>query len=175
VGKETPDADLFQDAPVVVADDVGAYVMSLPKGTVPAVQSGVARVGREVWMADMEQTLLSFGPFGVSVCEGPYAVFKRQWQNVFLIELTDHCLRGSRRSRFLLPKRQRRGASFEIPYTTIISVKLSPHPARLGLMQVLEVTYRDPQGGVRVKSIAAYNRWAEGALAILQRYVPQTS
>jgi hypothetical protein len=65
----------------------------------------------------------------------------------------------------------RRGASFEIPYGSIISVKLSPHPAHLGLMQVLDITYRDAEG-VREKSIAAYNQWAESAFAILRRYVP---
>ena len=125
-------------------------------------------------MVDTEQPLLSFGPFGVSVCDGPYGIFKWQWQNVFLIELTDRCLRGSRSSRFLFLARPRGGASFEIPYAAIISVKISPHPAHLGLMQVLEVTYRDAQG-VREKSIAAYNQSAETAFAILQRFVPRTS
>jgi hypothetical protein len=125
-------------------------------------------------MLDTEQPLLSFGPFGVSVCEGPYRVFKWQWQNVFLIELTDHSLRGTRRFRFPLLGRSRGGASFEIPYAAIISVKLSPHPARLGVMQVLNITYRDAQG-VRQKSIAAYNRPAESAFAILQRFAPRSS
>jgi len=125
-------------------------------------------------MVDTERPLLSFGPFGVSVCDGPYGIFKWQWQNVFLIELTNHCLRGSRRFRFPRLRRSRKGASFEIPYATIISVKLAPHPARLGLMQVLDITYRDAQG-VREKSIAAYNRSAESAFAILQRYTPRTS
>jgi hypothetical protein len=118
-----------------------------------------------------EQLLLSFGPFGVSVCDGPYAVFKWQWQNVFAIELTDHCLRGSRRLRFSLGRRPRGGASFEIPYDTIISVRLSPHPARLGAMKVLDITYRDATG-VREKSIAAYSRPAKSAFAILQRFAP---
>jgi hypothetical protein len=140
---------------------------------VPAVESGAARVIMEVRTVDTEQPLLSFGPFGVSVCEGPYRIFKWQWQNVFVIELTDHCLRGSRRSRLVL-KRRPGGASFEIPYATIISVKLYPHPARLGLMQVLDITYRDTEE-VREKSIAAYNRSAESAFAILQRYAPRTS
>jgi hypothetical protein len=122
---------------------------------------------------DTEQLLLSFGPFGVSVCDGPYRVFRWQWQNVFLIELTDHCLRGSRRSRSFLRGRRESGAPFEIPYNMILSLQLLPHPARLGLMQVLEVTYRDAKE-VRVKSIAAYNRWAESAFALLERYAPRT-
>jgi len=124
---------------------------------------------------DTEQVLLSFGPFGVSVCEGPYAVFKWQWQNVFLIELTERCLRASRRSRFPFFGRLRGGASFQIPYDAIISVKILPHPARLGLMQVLDVTYRDTQGGMSEKSIAAYNQSAEAAFAILKRYAPHAT
>jgi hypothetical protein len=123
-------------------------------------------------MVDAEQSLLSFGPFGVSVCEGPYRVFNWQWQNVFVIELTDHCLRGSRRSRLPFFGRGRRGSSFEIRYDTIISVKFYPHPARLGAMKVLDITYRDVQG-VREKSIVAYNRSVEAAFAILKRYAPQ--
>jgi hypothetical protein len=118
-----------------------------------------------------EQLLLRFGPFGVSVCDGPYRVFKWQWQNVFTIELTDHGLRGSRMSRPSFLGRRRGGGSFEIPYETIISVKFSPHPARLGAMRVLEITYRDA-AEVHEKSIAAYNRSVENAFAILQRFAP---
>ena len=120
---------------------------------------------------DTGQPLLSFGPFGVSVCDGPYAVFKWQWHNVFQIELTDHCLKGSRKLRFLRFTRPRGGASFEIPYAAIISVKISPHPGRLGLMKVLDIFYRDAEE-VREKSIAAYTQPAESAFAILQRYAP---
>lgn len=121
-----------------------------------------------------ETPLLSFGPFGVSVCDGPYAVFKWQRKNVFVIELTDHYLRGSRRPRPRFLGRPRRSASFDIPYDSIVSLKLSPHPARLGLMQVLEITFRDA-GGVHEKSIAAYNQLAERAFAILKTYAPKVS
>jgi len=123
---------------------------------------------------DTEPSLLSFGPFGVSVCDGPYAVFKWQRQNVFLIELTEHSLRGSRKSGLPLLRRRREHASFEIPYASIISVKLLPHPGRLGAMQVLDITYRDVQG-VQQKSIAAYNAPAESAFAFLQSHAPGTS
>jgi hypothetical protein len=129
---------------------------------------------KEVRVVDTEQLLFGFGPFGVSVCDGPYGVFKWQWQNVFAIELTDRCLRGSRRSRLSFGRRSRGGASFEIPYGAIMSVKVSPHPARLGAMQVLDITYRDATG-VREKSIVAYNRPAETAFAILRRFMPPTS
>ena len=123
-------------------------------------------------MVDTEQLLLSFGPFGVSVCDGPYAVFKLQWQNVFLIELTDRCLRGSRRSSFPFFRRSRGGATFEIPYDAIVSVKLLPHPGHLGVMEVIDITYHDLQE-VREKSIAAYNGPADSAFAILQLYAPR--
>jgi hypothetical protein len=123
---------------------------------------------------DAEQLLLSFGPFGVSVCEGPYGIFKWQRQNVFLIELTDHRLRGIRRSRLPFFRRSRNGATFEIPYEAIISVRFLLHPARLGAMKVLDITYRDTQG-VREKSIAAYNRPAQNAFAILRRFAPQAN
>ncbi|MCL5736973.1 MAG: hypothetical protein M1274_15635 [Actinobacteria bacterium] len=91
---------------------------------------------------------------------GPYSIFKWQRKNVFLIVLTGHCLQGIRRFRrfFAHPK----VASFEIPHSSTVSVKLSPHPARLGLMKVVDITYRDAEG-VREKSIATYNRFAEGA------------
>ena len=121
---------------------------------------------------ETEEPLLSFGPFGVSVCEGAYAALKWQERNVFLIELTDHSLRGTRRSRIPLLRCLQGGASFEIPYAAITAVKLSPHPARLGVMQILEITYRDR--GVLKKSIAAYNGPAESAFAILQRFAPRT-
>ena len=121
--------------------------------------------------ADTEGPLLSFGPFGVSVCDGPYGIFRWQWKNVFRIELTDECLRGTRRSRFRLLGRPRGGASFEIPYATIVSVTLSPHPSPLSLMQVLDITYRDAQG-VHQKSIAAYTQPAKSAFAILQSNTP---
>ena len=122
---------------------------------------------------DSEQTLLSFGPLGVSVCDGAYRVFKWQWQNVFRIELTDRCLRASRKLRFPLLGHARKGGSFEIPYAAIVSVRLLPHPARLGVMQVIDITYRDARRpGVHEKSIAAYNGAAESAFAMLRSFAP---
>jgi len=134
-------------------------------------QLDIAECSEEVRIVDTEQLLLSFGPFGVSVCDGPYGVFKWQRQNVFVIELTDRCIRGSRKPPFSLRRRSRAGASFEIPYDTIISAKCYPHPARLGAMRVLDITYRDATE-VREKSIAAYDRPAESAFAILRRFAP---
>ena len=118
-----------------------------------------------------EQLLLSFGPFGVAVTDGPYGVFKWQWQNVFVIELTSLRLVARRTSRRRPLRWPRGGRPFEIPYAAVVSVRLLPHPARLGLMRVLEIVYRD-SGGVHEKSIAAYNQPAEQAFAILQQFAP---
>lgn len=125
-------------------------------------------------MADTEQRLFAFGPFGVSVCEGPYGIFRWQKQNVTAIELTDRCIRGIPGRAFgFLRRRSRPGSpSFEIPYAAIVSAQLLPHPARLGLMQVLDITYREAER-VREISIASYNERVEKALTILQRNAPK--
>ena len=119
---------------------------------------------------DTEQTLFSFGPFGVSVWDGPFGIFKWHWENVFVIEITDRCLRGRRKWRLLSFPRPRGGAPFEIPHASVTSVQLMPHPSPLSLMKVMTITYRDAQGP-RVRSIAAYTASAERAFSILQRFV----
>ena len=125
-------------------------------------------------MADAEQQLFAFGPFGVSVCDGPYGIFKWQKQNVTIVELTDRCIRGTPGQSFGFFKLRSRlgGASFEIPYDSIVSAQLMPHPARLGLMQVLDIKYREGERACE-KSIASYNDRMEKALAILQSHTPQ--
>lgn len=124
-------------------------------------------------MADAEQQLFAFGPFGVSDCEGPYGVFKWQKTNVTKVELTDRCIRGipTRGFSFMGRKPRGGGPSFEIPYAAIVSVELAPHPAHLGLQQVLDIKYRDGEQ-IRERSIAAYNDPAQEAFAILQRHAP---
>jgi len=125
-------------------------------------------------MPEAEQVLLSFGPFGVSVCDGRYGVFKWQARNITIVQLTGACIRGtfSRRLGFLTPPSIGRRGAFEITYASIVSVEIRPHPARLGLMQVLDVTYRDG-GELRVKSIASFNGTIQNAYAILQRFAPR--
>ena len=124
-------------------------------------------------MDDSGPLLCSFGPFGVSVCNGPYGVFKWQKKNVTVVELTDSCIRGivNRSFGFFGRRSQARDSSFEIPYAAIVSVQLRPHPARLGLMQVLDITYREGEQ-VCEKSIASYNGRIQSAYAILQRHAP---
>ena len=120
--------------------------------------------------AVIEDLLLSFGPFGVAVCQGPYGIFRWQRQNVFTIQLTNCRLIGIRRSRLRL-RRSRGGEPFEISYQAIVSVRLLPHPSPIGLMKVLDIVYRDA-GMVQERSIAAYSQFAERAFAILQAYAP---
>lgn len=122
---------------------------------------------------DLEQPLFSFGPFGVSVWNGPFGIFKWHWDNFFVIELTAGGLRGRRKWRFLTFPLLRGGSPFEIPYASMTSVQLRPHPSPLSLMKVITITYRDPQGE-RVRSIASFTASAERAFGILQRFVPPT-
>ena len=125
-------------------------------------------------MAETEQRLFSFGPFGVSVGAGPYGTFRWRKKNVTTIELTDRCLRGISSGAFgFFGRRSLAGDPvFEIPYAAIISAFLIRQPAGLGLMQVLEIAYREA-GQVREQSIASFNGRMEEAFAILRRHTPQ--
>ena len=124
-------------------------------------------------MAETEQRLLAFGPFGVSVGDGPYGTFTWRQKNVTLIELTDHCLRGISSADLGSVRQRLQGgdSSFEIPYTAIVSAQLLPQPAGFGLMAVLDITYRET-GQLHERSIASFKGRIEKAFAILQRYAP---
>ena len=121
-------------------------------------------------MAGADELLCAFGPFGVSLCNGPYGVFRWQTSNMTRIELTGTCIRAIRQRAFAVfgGRRSRGGPLFEIPYAAIVLVTLLPHPARLGLQQVLDIVYREGDG-TREVSIAAYDALARQAFAILQR------
>ena len=127
-------------------------------------------------MADAEKLLFTFGPFGVSDCEGPYGVFRWQKNNVTRVELTDRCIRGvlTRGLSFIGRKPPAGSPSFEIPYTAIVSFELTPHPAHLGVQQVLGIKYRDGDR-IRERSIAAYNDPAREAFALLLRFAPPSA
>ena len=123
-------------------------------------------------MADADELLCAFGPFGVSVCNGPYGVFKWQKTNMTRVELTDTCIRGViQHALGLFGRRPRKGPLFEIPYSAIVSARLLPHPAGLGLQQILDIVFREGDS-TREVSIAAYNGPAREAFAILQRFAP---
>lgn len=116
-----------------------------------------------------EDVLCSFGPFGVDVCEGPYAVF-RTWhrKNDIVIELTRTRLRALPNRSFgffkLPALRYPWGVRlpFEIPYSDIVSLELRRHPSPVALMEVLYLRYRS-DGGMRDVSIACFSDAIERA------------
>ena len=68
-------------------------------------------------------------------------------------------------------RRSRKAPLFEIHYAAIVSARLLPHPARLGLQQVLDIVYREGDQ-TREVSIAAYDAPARQAFAVLQAHMP---
>lgn len=124
-------------------------------------------------MSDPEQVLYTFGPFGVSLCRGPYGVFKWQQTNITRVEFTDTRIRGLKQRAFSVFGRSDAGGEpvFDIPYDSIQGVRRLPHPARLGLQDVLEFTY-GAAGEPTVLSIACYKEPAARALDVLRRFVP---
>lgn len=119
-----------------------------------------------------EQVLQRFGPLGVSVCDGPFGIFRWHWKNIFVIELTERSVRGIRDTRFFPFARRGSGRSFVIPYDAIVSVKLASHPSPFSAMKVLSVAYRDG-ADLREKSIATWVSRAESAYALIRGHVPQ--
>jgi hypothetical protein len=124
-------------------------------------------------VSDQEQVLYAFGPFGTAVCPGPYGVFKWQRSNMTRVELTDACLRGRKKRSFFVFGNASPGGPvvFEIPYAKVRLLRRYDHPAKLGLMDVLELTFvsGDEQ---KVLSIAAYKGPVARALEVLRRYLP---
>jgi hypothetical protein len=124
-------------------------------------------------VSDQGQVVYSFGPFGTAVCPGPYGIFKWQKSNMTRVELTDACLRGRKKRSFFIFGNSSPGGQvlFEIPYGNISLVRRYDHPAKLGVMDVLEFTFRSG-AEQKVLSIAAYKGPAAQALEVLRRYVP---
>ena len=117
-----------------------------------------------------ETLMYSFGPFGVSICDGPYSMFKWQRKNTSTIELTNRRLcmvpsgmTGLFKMPAALPSSR---ASFQIPYSSITSVEVYAHPAGLGMMDVLDIKFVDGSTA-KEKSIASYrDRIAQAAVII---------
>lgn len=120
-----------------------------------------------------EQLLFTIGPFGTAVCPGPYSVFKWQKTNVTRVELTETRVRGRRQRSFFIFGRSASGGRvvFDIPYANILLVRRYGHPARLGLMDVLEFTFVSG-GEEKMLSIAAYKGPVNQALQVLRRCLP---
>ena len=109
-----------------------------------------------------EQVLFTFGPFGMDVCDGRYSIFgKWHRRNSVIVELTNTRLCALPNPKFGLltvPPRKIPWAvrlPFEIPYASIVSVEVYAHPAHLGLMDVLDIRYREGEA-VLEKSICSY-------------------
>jgi hypothetical protein len=120
-----------------------------------------------------EQVLFTFGPFGMDVCNGPYRIFKT-WhrRNSVIVELTDRrlCALPNRRFGLLtIPAMKYPWGvrlPFEIPYTSIVSMDLNPHPSPIALMEVLDIKYREG-GTLLEKSIASYKNSVRRAYQII--------
>jgi zinc-ribbon domain len=110
--------------------------------------------------AILEAVLFSFGPFFVDISEGPFSPWKWHRRNSFIVELTNVRLCVLPNTRFGLltvpaakyPWGVR--LPLEIPYASIISVDVNPHPAPISLMHALEIRYRDGDK-VKQKCIAS--------------------
>jgi hypothetical protein len=61
--------------------------------------------------------------------------------------------------------------SFEIPYDSIVSARIYPHPARLGLMEVLEI-YNVSGENITEKSVCSNKGAIQRAYAILESHLP---
>lgn len=119
-----------------------------------------------------ETSLLTFGPFGVTVCDGPYSMFKWQRKNVTTIEVTNLRIMGvPNQSLGFFKLRGKRKDCFEIPYTSIVSASLHPHPAGLDLMQVLDIKFR-LNGTEAEKSICSYSNNIKRAYQLIQPLIP---
>lgn len=123
-----------------------------------------------------EQVLYSFGPFGVSLCEGRYSIWKWHKRNVTTIELTNRRIRGVANTRPGLGKlRPALGSpAFEIPYDSVVSLELYRHPSPIALHEVLTIRYRLGDA-IREKSIAMFRHELREAYGIIQRFVPPGS
>lgn len=123
--------------------------------------------------SDQEQVLFTIGPFGTAVCRGPYGVFKWQTNNMTRVELTPTRVLGrKKRSPFVFGDSSPGGpVVFDIPYAGIRLVRRYDHPAKLGLMDVLEFAFVSATEE-KVLSVAAYKGQVSQALDVLRRYVP---
>ncbi len=112
--------------------------------------------------ASAEQVLLSFGPFGTDICNGPFRAFST-WhrRNSMTVELTNLrlCVLPNKRFGLLsVPAMKYPWGTrlpLEIPYNSIVSVELQKHPSPIALMEVLDIKYNEG-GIVQEKSIASY-------------------
>jgi len=123
-----------------------------------------------------EYVLLSFGPFGVNTCNGPYSIWRLHRKNSTIVELTNLHILGIANTRLgigklvpIIKTSRMPPASFEIPYASIISAQLYPHPLNLGMMKVLDIRYRVGES-IAETSICYYNHTLERAYDIVRAH-----
>ncbi len=123
-----------------------------------------------------ERVLYFFGPFGVSLCDGPYSAWKWHRSNTTTVELTNRRIVGLANSRRGLAKlRSGPGTpSFEIPYDSVIAYSLRRHPSPVSSQDILTIRYRRGDA-VREQSIAMFRHELQEACEILERFTPRVT
>ncbi len=122
-----------------------------------------------------ERVLYFFGPFGVSVCEGDYSVWKWHQRNTITIELTNRRILGLTNTRRGLGRRSGPDKpTFEIPYGSIVSLELHRHPSPVAFQDILTIRYRLGDT-VQEKSIAMFKQELHEAYGLMQQFVPPGS
>ncbi len=123
--------------------------------------------------AAVERVLYFFGPFGVSLCDGRYSVWKWHTKNTTTIELTNRRILGLANTRRGVAKlRSGPGApAFEIPYNSVIAYELHRHPSPVAFQDILTIRYREGDA-VREISIAMFRHELHEACEILGRFAP---
>lgn len=120
-----------------------------------------------------EQLLFTFGPFGIDLCDGPFKIFAT-WhrRNSVIVELTNTrlCALPDRTLGVLsipmIPYSLGVALPFEIPYSSITSLEVQPHPSPIAIMDVLNIKY-DEAGTAREKSISSYKNNIQRAYEVI--------
>lgn len=127
--------------------------------------------------APAEQVLYTIGPFGIELWDGHFSIWKWQRRNSVIIELTNLrlCAVPNRSFGFLTVPASKvtpaPSVPFSIPYASITAIEVFPHPAGLGLMDVLDIKYKEGPRDVE-KSIASYKNNIAQAYSIVMNARP---
>ena len=159
-GKEVEDSDKF-------CRQCGASLVVMPVAGAAAPGTGTP----------VEQLLFTFGPFGIEVRDGKYSVWKWQHNNSVYVELTNYRLCVLPNTHFGVLSVPYTGAGggpvvpFQILYTAMVSIEVAPHPARLGIQDVLEIKFQMGDH-VMEKSIASAQYNIRRATGIIRDFRP---
>ncbi|HPZ09768.1 MAG TPA: hypothetical protein PL110_16840 [Candidatus Eremiobacteraeota bacterium] len=114
-------------------------------------------------LTDEEEVIFFFGPFGVSVCNGRYAIFTWKLNNITRFELTGKGIKAITKSLFVSGK----DFNFEVPYKDIISIEKYSTPIPLGLREILGIKFKEGEN-VREVSICSSSGNIRRAYELLQ-------